>query len=211
MITSPRQHDDPPPALPAPNTCAALLCSVFPRHLPALVILARGAEQAFTFLTPRRASGRFGTILPTMQSEVASGHRTWPARSDSMRAEPPFGAVTRPPVWLLRLRRGNVLAGGGCPVTAGGPGAGAAAAGAAGLCGLGVVVAGRVSAGGFAVVGDGGHQLAGAAEPVEGRAQAGEVVHERFEEPAWADADDDLGLGAADGVQRGRGDLLRAY
>src|SRR5689334_18309797 len=109
-------------------------------------------------------------------------------------------AVARPPVWLLRLRRRNVLLGGGCPVTAAGPGAGTAAAGAAGLCGLGVVGAGRVSAGGFAVVGDGGHQLAGAGEPVEGRAQAGEVVRERFEEPARADADDDLGCGVGDGA-----------
>jgi hypothetical protein len=56
-------------------------------------------------------------------------------------------------------------------------------------------VAGRVGAGGFAVVGDGGHQLAGAAEPVEGGAQAGEVVRERFEEPAGAGADDDLAVG----------------
>ena len=45
---------------------------------------------------------------------------------------------------------------------------------------------------GFPVVGDGGHQLAGAAEPVERRAQAGEVVHQRLEDPAGADADDDL-------------------
>src|SRR6185437_4502868 len=102
-------------------------------------------------------------------------------RPEYLIREPPFGAVARPPVWLLRLRRRNALLDGGCPVTAAGSGAGPAAAGAAGLCGLGVVVAGRVSAGGFPVVGDGGHQLAGATEPVEGRAQAGEVVHERFE------------------------------
>src|SRR5204862_6084080 len=79
----------------------------------------------------------------------------------------------------------------------GGPGAGTAAAGAAGLCGLGVVVAGGVSAEGVPVVGDGGHQLVRAAEPGEGRAQAGEVVHQRFEEPARAGADDDLGVGVA--------------
>ena len=91
----------------------------------------------------------------------------------------------------------NVLLDGECPVTAAGSGAGTAAAG---LCGLGVVVAGRVGAGGFPVVGDGGHQLVGAAEPVEGRAQAGELVHERFEEPARADADDDFGFGVADGA-----------
>jgi hypothetical protein len=43
---------------------------------------------------PNRPAGvrQFGTILPTMQSEVASGHRTWPARSDSMGVDPPFGA-----------------------------------------------------------------------------------------------------------------------
>src|SRR5689334_10386232 len=105
----------------------------------------------------------------------------------------------------------GLLLGGGCPVTAAGSGAGPAAAGAAGLCGLGVVVAGRLSAAGFPVVGDGGHQLVGAAEPVEGRAQAGEVVHERFEEPARADTDDDLSFGVADGAYRGRGDLVRAY
>jgi predicted ATPase len=115
-------------------------------------------------------------------------------------------------IWHQRgTDAGNPAAGTKCPVTAAGSGAGTAAAGAAGLCGLGVVVAGRVSAGGFPVVGDGGHQLVGAAEPVEGRAQAGEVVHERFEEPARADADDDFGFGVADGAQRGRGDLLRAY
>jgi len=43
-------------------------------------------------------------------------------------------------------------------------------------------VAGRVSADGFPVVGDGGHQLVGAAEPVEARAaaQAGLALHPSF-------------------------------
>src|SRR5262245_65455730 len=65
-----------------------------------------------------------------------------------------------------------------------------------------------MGAGGFAVVGDGGHELVGAAEPVDGRAQAGEVVHECVEEPAGTDADHDLGPGLADGAQGGCGHFL---
>src|SRR5204862_2490022 len=115
---------------------------------------------------------------PQARTITTSSTQTFPDRLTNVSLRW-LSAVARPPVWLLRLRRRNVLLDGGCPVTAAGSGAGTAAAGASGLCGLGVVVAGRVSAGGFPVVGDGGHQLVGAAEPVEGRAQAGEVVHER--------------------------------
>src|SRR5262245_2288997 len=80
-----------------------------------------------------------------------------------------------------------------------------------GLCGLGVVRRGCAGAGGFAVVGDGGQELIGAAEPVEPWAQAGEVVHQRFEHPARAGADDHLRLGLVDGADGGGGHFLRAY
>jgi hypothetical protein len=51
MITTLRQHDD--PARPEHLYGPTLLR--LPRHPPVLVILARGAEQAFTFLTAQRA------------------------------------------------------------------------------------------------------------------------------------------------------------
>ena len=43
-------------------------------------------------------------------------------------------------------------------------------------------MAGRIGAGGFPVVGDGGHQFVGAAEPVEGRAQGWALVDQELEE-----------------------------
>lgn len=61
--------------------------------------------------------GREGTRRPCVCITLSDCDRSAAGVRD-----PPFWAVTRPPVWLLRLRRGNVLPGGGCPVTAAGPG-----------------------------------------------------------------------------------------